>query len=114
MSKILAYTEAEMMQSFCEGKERGYAAIFKLMYPRLCSYIHRFVQREDVAEDIAQDTLVKLWERRCALYNFPQVKSFLFITAHNAACDWLKIQKRHLRIENDKVKNRGSSGGAFD
>ncbi|WP_407556975.1 RNA polymerase sigma factor [Winogradskyella sp. 4-2091] len=69
---------------------------FELIYNTYAKSIRRFLffktQDADKAEDILQETFVKLWSN-CSNVNYDKVKSYLFSTAHNMFLNDIKHQK---------------------
>lgn len=62
-----------------------------------------------MAEDIAQDTFVKLWENRAKI-DRKTIKAFLYTIAGNLAINQLKRQQlRYKFINNSKVRHEGDS-----
>lgn len=57
-------------------------------------YSLRLVQREDAAEDIVQESFVRLWENRTRWKPGGSVRSYLYRTAYSIGIGWL----RHLRV----------------
>lgn len=70
--------------------------LFDKYFPLLVIYSKRFVNSYDTAEDIVQDTFLKLWEKG------PDQKysrSYLFACIHNQSINHIKKRKEFLEIE---------------
>ncbi|WP_140939343.1 RNA polymerase sigma-70 factor [Sphingobacterium lumbrici] len=71
--------------------------LFKEYHQRSFLFARSFVHVNEVAEDIASDALIVLWERtRIEVVESP--KSFLFRVIKNKALDYLKHQKIHRKL----------------
>lgn len=46
-----------------QNDKKAFDTLFRKYYPLLCAYAHRFVELED-AEEIVQDVMLWLWEKR--------------------------------------------------
>lgn len=91
------YTDRDaLMQAFCQGSEQAFDEVFHELFPALCFYGGSFTDNTAVAEDIVQESFVKIWERRHDFTHFLVLKSFLYSTVRNACLNWLKQQKRQL------------------
>ena len=67
---------------------------------RLIQLVQRIVRSEAVAEDLVQETFLKLWGRRVN----GDSTGLLYRTAHNLALDHLRAQKvRHRHAERSRV-----------
>ena len=69
---------------------RSLLKMFLVERPRLVQRINRLVDNDAEAEDLAQDTFVKLWHRQP---KEDDSVGLLYRTAHNLALDHLRAQK---------------------
>lgn len=75
------------------GDERAYDQLFKQLYKPLCYFAFKIVLNFDIAEDIVQDNLLKLWQRHQDFESTEKIKSFLYVSVRNSCYDELKHQK---------------------
>ena len=47
-----------------KGDEHSFTLIFEALYQPLVAYMMQYVDKAADAEDIAQNTFIKLWERK--------------------------------------------------
>lgn len=76
--------------AFQSGQQNAFGTVFDHYYPALCFFATRLIQNVSAAEDIAQETLIKLWEKHAGFHNAKAIKSFLYITARNACINFMK------------------------
>ncbi|MGB8190713.1 MAG: RNA polymerase sigma-70 factor [Chitinophagaceae bacterium] len=76
--------------AFQAGHKSAFNRVFDHYYPALCFFATRLIQDVSVAEDIAQEALIKLWEKHTGFHNAKAIKSFLYITTRNACFNFLK------------------------
>jgi RNA polymerase sigma factor (sigma-70 family) len=96
VKKSKLYTEdadAQLMQLFRQGREGGLAVVFERLYPALCMYGLRLVQEKAVAEDLAEEALIAVWERRAQFQSFLHLKHYCYTTVRNACFSWLRQQQ---------------------
>lgn len=62
-------------------------------------YIYRMVSQKQDAEDLTQDTFVKLYKNRANIDTERNFKSWLYKIATNTVYDWLRQKKRTPKIE---------------
>ncbi|HHC81059.1 MAG TPA: RNA polymerase sigma-70 factor [Flavobacteriia bacterium] len=74
---------------------QAFKKIFGLYYTSLCTYILQFTNDRTNAEDIVQDTFIKLWDKRNTIQINTSLKSYLFRSAHNAYVDTFRKRKQH-------------------
>lgn len=65
--------------------------LFRCYYPRLISYISSILDSK-VAEDIAQDVFLYVWENRKKIYFGQGFQSYLFQSGYTRAMDYLRKQ----------------------
>ncbi len=65
---------------------------------RLYGYVYKSLRDEDDANDIVQDSFLKLWQNLDNV-EFEKAKSWLFTTAHNALINFVKKHSRMQSIE---------------
>jgi len=63
------------------------------------------LRSESLAEDVMQETFLKIIENQSALKTDKNIKSFIFKIAHNKAIDILRKQKREQPINTDFAVN---------
>jgi RNA polymerase sigma-70 factor (family 1) len=88
------YTEQQLIDDFRTGDENAFSQIFRLLYPAMCFYALRYTGDQTAAEDIAGESLLKIWERRPTFSNYKVLRSYLYSTVRNASMNWLKAEKR--------------------
>ncbi len=65
--------------------------LFRCYYPRLISYISSILDSK-IAEDIAQDVFLYVWENRKKIYFGQGFQSYLFQSGYTRAMDYLRKQ----------------------
>jgi len=69
--------------------------LFKHYYERLCRYANDIVNDADEAEDVVQQSMIAIWEKRNTLQITVSLKSYLYRSVHNTALN--KIRHRNVR-----------------
>ena len=83
-------TDQEIVELALKGRESAYRELLRRYQRPVLSLIHRMVRDRELAEDLAQDTFVKVLnalERYQPEYKF---SSWIFKIAHNTALDSLR------------------------
>ena len=100
-----ATTTASDQQLWLQVREsdnvKAMELLFKKNYPALCAFAHRIVSSEAAAQDIVQNTMVQLWEKRKQTEIQSSVKAYLFKSVHNAALNTLKRETRLQYLQED-------------
>ena len=81
---------ASSYRRFLEGDDDGIVEIIKDHKDGLMLYLNSFVQNIHLAEDLTEDTFVKLIARRPRFSGKSTFKTWLFAIGRNVALDYLR------------------------
>ncbi len=104
MDSQIKYTDEELIARFQEGDEQAYTELVNRYRDRLMSFVYRFINDLEKAEDIVQDTLLKLYTHRHYYRNIAKFSTWIYTIAGNLAKTELRRKKRH------KVTNLSQMG----
>ncbi len=85
--------EEKLINGLRKGKAKAYRHLFSEYYDWLCNYIFNLCNDRSLAEDIVQDALVGLWNKRRSVIITTSLKSYLFKTCHNQFLQHIRSQK---------------------
>ena len=99
--------EAKLVALVTQGDSFAFAELTQRHLPAIESYARRILSDEMAAQDIAQDTLLVLWQRS-ADFNPKKAKltTWLHRVAHNRCIDLLRRQKRETPMASDDLFDR--------
>lgn len=87
------------IDDFMNGKPLAFSYVFDHFYNSIHFFANRIVANSPAAEDITQETFIKLWENRSGFSSPYAIRAFLYVTARNACFNFLKRgqtgQKNH-------------------
>lgn len=86
-----------------EGKQKGLRYFMQKYLRELTYFAQRIVKREEVAEEIVQDTFVKVWEARQNFKSSENIKAFLYISTRNACFNHLELADTRRRTNYDEL-----------
>ncbi len=72
---------------------RAFQELFEKEYEPLCRYAFTFLHDEHSAEDVVQDTFVRIWEGKQELIGTPALKFYLFTAVRNNCISHLRKLK---------------------
>ncbi len=78
------------------GNKKSFKEFFDDFYPVLCVFAERFLKNQEQSKDVAQESLIKFWNRRDEFDNLTKVKNFLYVVARN---DCINILKKSVRSD---------------
>lgn len=72
------------MRAFKNGDTKAFEKLFYRHHKKLYAFLYRLLNSKEDAEEIVQDTFVKIWEKRDEFIEGYSFDSFLFTIAKNA------------------------------
>lgn len=93
------------MAQFQEGNENAYLEIVKRFKDRLFTFVYRFVGDGELAEDLVQDTLVKLYTHRNSYREIAKFSTWIYTVAGNLARTELRKRKRRATFSMSSLKH---------
>ncbi len=85
-------TDAQLVAAHLDGDPEAFDRLVKRYLKPVYNFVLRFASPED-AEDIVQETFVKVWKRFRTYRGQYSFRSWLFGIARNAAIDWLRKKR---------------------
>ena len=77
-----------------------YEALFHKMRDKLYRYAFRFVKDGEVAEDVVQDVMYKLWQKREEAEEIENLEAWLMVLTRNRSLDLLrKVKDNHVSVD---------------
>jgi RNA polymerase sigma-70 factor (ECF subfamily) len=88
------YTDEELIARFQKGDEQAYVELVDRYRNRLMTFVFRFVGDSEVAEDIVQDTLVKVYTHKHFYKEIAKFSTWIYTIAGNLSKTELRKRKR--------------------
>lgn len=76
-----------LFTAFREGREEGFAWYYRAYFPAICLYISKLLDQVDQTEDIAQESFIKLWNKRDQIKSPDHLRNFLYRVTRHACID---------------------------
>ncbi len=85
--------------------------LFKAHYDELCRYAFSILKDQDVAEDTVQQLFIKLWEKRDAMGEIDNIRSYLFRSTFNMSLNEQKKMQRMPKSDEEAVRKSSLQSG---
>jgi RNA polymerase sigma-70 factor (ECF subfamily) len=72
-----------LVKGLINGDKKAFDGLFNFYYPRLHSFIKKFLKTETDVDDIIQEVFIKLWENRTKINNVETFNSWIFTVTKN-------------------------------
>lgn len=94
MSQDYIESDTLLIRDFNAGKGAAFEAIYNKYFPTIYRFCFSLLERSEDAEDITQETFVKLFQLSNKVHSAPNVRAFLYITSRNACMDYFRHEKK--------------------
>ncbi len=91
--KVENLSDQQLIENYFKGDEKSLEILIKRYLKPIYSFIYRYVGNAQEAEDITQETFVKIWRHLKRFDKERSFKTWIFSIAKNASIDFLKKKK---------------------
>jgi RNA polymerase sigma-70 factor (ECF subfamily) len=91
---VIPYEEEELLARIAGSDATVYAYLYDTYYNTLVYFSLSIIQDQQQAEDIAAESLMKLWQTPARFDSIGKLRGYLFTLARNASLNYLK----HIRV----------------
>jgi RNA polymerase sigma-70 factor (ECF subfamily) len=97
--------EKELIEKYLKGDDKALEVLISKYLKPVYSFIFGYVQNQQDAEDLTQETFLKMWRNLKKFKKEKNFKSWLFTIAKNTCFDFLRKKKGSLilNIENLEI-----------
>ncbi len=92
-------SERLIFQRIAQGDAQAFASFYEAYAVKLALYVSRFLGSDLWAEEIVQDTFLKLWSIRETIAEIEYPAGFVYRMIANRAKDHLKRQEHEIRLQ---------------
>ena len=97
----LAWVETEWVAGLRRGEPAAFDAVFAAYRRRVFGYLVRMTRRRDVAEDLLQETFMRLAQHAKRLAADTRLGAWLFTVAHRLVVSWARAQAVRAQLAGD-------------
>jgi RNA polymerase sigma-70 factor (ECF subfamily) len=109
MSNPTLQQEAELVKRLSSGDEEAFRVLFEWYTPKLLAFVSGMTKSQMQAEELVQDTFLKIWTNRSSLVDVDDFGGYLFIIAHNKVMDHFRRMTTETKVKNAVWKNISES-----
>lgn len=102
--------ERFIFQRMVDGDQRAFRFFFDKYYTDVCNFIHFYTNDSAMAEELAQDIYVYLWDNRKKITIHSSVKSYLFSASKNKSLNYIRNEKIKQRILENYKEQQTETG----
>ncbi len=92
------YYEKELLTRIAGGSEEAFTELYHLYNPKLSAFLLRLARSEYVAQEMVQETFLRLWINREKLREVNHAASWIYKIASNVSYTYLRTQANRRKI----------------
>ncbi|MGV8133879.1 MAG: RNA polymerase sigma-70 factor [Mangrovibacterium sp.] len=82
--------------------------LFESFYPSLCLFANKYLNDQEVSQDIAQDAFLYFWNKKADFNSKNSVRSYLYRYVRDRSLNYLRNRKLRHQIELKKMESEFS------
>lgn len=82
--------EKRLLLALSNGNREAFDELFRHFFPKLSHFLSGLLDDEAIADDLAQDIFVKLWQQRDLFAHIENLDAYLYTAAKNALYNHIK------------------------
>tara|TARA_B100001540_G_scaffold145965_1_gene129484 strand:- start:1414 stop:1998 length:585 start_codon:yes stop_codon:yes gene_type:complete len=94
LDKKFKYTDEELMKRFQNGDENAYIELVNRYRDKILNFIFNYIGDFEISEDIVQDTMVKLYQKKHYYKEIAKFSTWIYTIAKNLANTELRKKKQ--------------------
>lgn len=92
----------QLQQHIGNNCQKAFKDLYALFFPRLFKFAILYVHKKEIAEEIVNDVMVKIWNKRQTLAGIHNLETYLFVAVRNHSCNYLSTYSSyHIAIEQE-------------
>jgi RNA polymerase sigma-70 factor (family 1) len=78
-----------LQQQIAKSNQKAFEDLYRLFYARLFNFSMLYVHKKEAAEEIVNDIMVKVWNKREILIDVANLETYLFVAVKNHSLNYL-------------------------
>lgn len=87
------------------GNHAAFKYIYKKHYNELCIFASGFTKNDQIAEDLVQNVMIKIWEKKKTISISVSLKRYLYKAVYNQFINYYKKQKKEISMQQELRAN---------
>ena len=83
-------TDITFLNKLNARDHEAFKQLFREFFQDIAYYSSKILKDTDIAEDIAQEVFIRLWEKENHFENYLALKSYLYLSARNCCLNYIK------------------------
>ncbi len=91
---------SRLQQQIGKGNQKAFKELYCLFFARLFNFAILHVHKKEIAEELVNDVMVKVWNKRLTITDIQNLETYLFVATRNHSLNYLSTYSSyHIAIE---------------
>ncbi len=91
-----------LQQQIQKSNQRAFEDLYRLFFPRLFNFAMLYVHKREIGEEIVNDVMMKIWNKREVITGILNLETYLFVAVRNHSLNYLsQYSSYHVVVEPD-------------
>jgi RNA polymerase sigma-70 factor (family 1) len=95
-----------LQKQIAKGDQRSFEDIYRLFFIRLFNFALLYVHKKEIAEEVVNDVMMKVWNKRETLPGILNLETYLFVAVRNQSLNY-QSQYSNLHVALEPENGRG-------
>ena len=98
--KIDSTIIGQLQEQVRNSDQKAFRDLYCLCFARLFNFAILYVHKKEIAEELVNDVMVKLWNKRQGITEIQHLETYLFVAVRNHSLNYLSTYSNfHITIE---------------
>lgn len=89
-----------LQKQIAKGEQRSFEDLYRLFFVRLFNFALLYVHKKEIAEEVVNDVMMKVWNKKEVLTGIQNLETYLFVAVRNQSLNYLsKYSGLHVALE---------------
>jgi RNA polymerase sigma-70 factor (family 1) len=95
----------QLKEQIEKSNQKAFESLYRLFFTRLFNFAVLYVHKKEIAEEIVNDVMMKIWKSRESLQSIRDMETYLFVAVRNCSLNYLsQYSHYHIVAEPDKAQ----------
>lgn len=92
----------QLQKHIAAGDQRSFEDLYRLFFARLFNFAMLYVHKKEIAEEVVNDVMMKVWNKKQDLHDIQNLETYLFVAVRNQSLNYLsQYSSYHVALESD-------------
>jgi len=105
--KIDSSIVSQLQQQIGKSNQKAFKELYWLFFTKLFNFSLLYVHKKEIAEELVNDVMVKVWNRRETITGIKHLETYLFVAIRNDSLNYLATYSNiHIAVDPDGTQGK--------